>query len=139
MQERDIQRLKTFLTACLYKSNGSMTKFARKYAIEKYSDFYKFFKTLKQNLKNDQEGFAFGMLKDLIKTYVGKVWREMPGQNPEDKVFNAWSVGLDIVALALDNLKVLQSVLNDLDNQSKNESVLTVTEQKLIKVLKSIR
>jgi len=150
MTEKEYQRLKLFLTLCMYKSNGTLTKFARKYAIEKFEDFYAFFKELKKNLKSDREGFAFGMLKDLAKTYVGRIWRRMPGQSPEEQVFNAWSVTLDLVALALDNLKVLQKALKQMDvegvrkedlnesESSKETENLTETEMKLLKTLKTL-
>jgi len=149
MTQKEYQRLKAFLTLCMVKSDGSMTKFARKYAIKKFEDFYAFFKELKQNLKKDREGFAFGMMKDMAKTYVGRVWRRMPGKSPEEKVFNAWSVTLDYIALALDNLKILQKVLRQMDTEGIEKKHLKesveaskkdyITEDAIKKLIKALR
>jgi len=115
--EKEYQLIKLFLIDLLYKKDGSRTKFAKKYNVKSFKDFYVIFKQIKQNLRNDREGFAFGIMKDMAKVYVGKVWNRMPGNTPEEKIFNAWSVALDRIALILDNLKILQSVLNRIDKE----------------------
>jgi len=55
------------------------------------------------------------MIKDLAKSFVGRVFNNMPGATAEEKVFNAWSYLFDVVAMILDNLKTLQIVLSDMD------------------------
>jgi len=111
LSEKDYKTIYRFLTFLLYKSDGSRTKFARKYAVKGFEDFYAIFKDLKQKLKNDREGLAFGIMKDMAKTYVGRIWANMPGETPQQKVFNAWSHTLDVIALILDNLAVLKEAL----------------------------
>ena len=115
--KKEYQLVKAFLTIALFKKDGSRTKFARKYNIKNYRDFYAFFKLLKQNLKNDREGIAFGMIKDLAKSYVGRVWVRMPGEDQETKVFNAWSHTFDMISLILDNLNVLRQALTQMDKE----------------------
>ena len=124
MTQTEYRRLKAFLTNLMVKSDGSFTKFARKYSIKSFRDFEKFFRNVKKLLKNDDEGLAFGMIKDAAKTYVGKVYRRMPGKTDEEKVFNAWSVTLDYIALALDNLKYLKKVLEQMDKEGINKNDL---------------
>ena len=115
LSQKDYDTIYAFLTSLLFKKDGSRTKFAKKYNIKSYTDFYKIFKDLKTALKNDREGFAFGIIKDMAKTNVGRIWPKMPGETQEEKIFNAWSVTLDAIALILDNLKVLQKVLKTME------------------------
>jgi len=150
---QEYRKLKIFLTNLMVKSNGSLTKFARKYSIEKFSDFYQVFKELKKNLKTDKEGLAFAVIKDAAKTYVGKVWRRMPGSSPEQKVFNAWSVTLDYIALILDNLKVLKETLKQMEKEgiekkhileacntaSKKKKKKAISEDAIKKIIKALK
>jgi len=119
LSEKDYKMIFGFLRALLYKKDGSRTKFAKKYNIKNYSDFYTLFKEIKQHLKNDREGIAFGIMKDMAKVNVGRIWSKMPGNTPEEKVFNAWSVTLDAIATTLDNLKVLKSALKQMEEDEK--------------------
>ncbi len=116
----EYRKIRAFLTLALFKHDGSYTKFARKYGVRTYSDFYKVFKTIKENLKKDREGIAFEIIIDMAKSVVGRLKPRMQSTLGIDATFAAFVYVLRTIAFILDDLKTLKVALKKMDDENKS-------------------
>jgi len=116
-QYRKIQR---FLALLIWKKDGSLTKFARKYGVRNYSDLYKVFKTIKENLKKDREAIAFEIIINMAESAVGRLQPFLRRNlSPEDAVFAGFVFVLRTVAFILDDLKTLRIALKKMEEEGR--------------------
>jgi len=118
LKRQDVDRFVMLAALALWKADGTQTAFARKYKIKNPEDLYKFFKDVKNDLRNDRESKAFDKLTDMSKSVFGRalnyfrnqmIKRGVSQSEANDRApFAAHQFVMRTTGYALDNLKKLQ-------------------------------
>ena len=118
LDRRLVNRFVLLAVLALWKADGTPTKFAKTYNIEKPEDLYEFLKGVKEDLKNDRESQAFDKLTDMSRSVFGRarsyfytrlVRRGVDEEEAADRApFAAHQFVLRTVGYALDNLTKLR-------------------------------
>jgi len=111
-QDYLVKQIIQLLRLAMYKKDGKPTKFARKYGIKRWKDFYAIFKLVKENFKRNRESIAFEIIIDLAKSVSGRV-------SPRLGEFGAFVWTLRVVGFIMDDLKYLQKAIKVLEESKK--------------------